>query len=38
MNLEIGKAEGPKLPCKLTVCFPDEGKSVIAGKFLLESK
>jgi hypothetical protein len=38
MKLEIGKAEGLKLPCKIYICFPDEGKSVIAGKFMLESK
>ena len=38
MKLEFGKGEGLKLPGKIYICFPDEAKSVIAGKFLLESK
>ncbi len=38
MKLELGTTEGLKLPCKIYICFPDESKSVIAGKFLLESK
>ena len=38
MKLEFGKGEGLKLPGKIYICFPDDAKSVIAGKFLLESK
>jgi serine protease Do len=38
MKLEFGKGEGLKLPVKIYICFPDEAKSVIAGKFMLESK
>ena len=38
LKLEFGKGEGLKLPGKIYICFPDEAKSVIAGKFLLESK
>ena len=38
MKLEFGKGEGLKLPGKIYICLPDEAKSVIAGKFLLESK
>ncbi len=38
MKLDFGKGQGLKLPGTIYICFPDEGKSVIAGKFLLESK
>jgi serine protease Do len=38
MKLEFGKGQGLKLPVTIYICFPDEAKSVIAGKFLLESK
>lgn len=38
LKLEFGKGEGLKLPVKVYICLPDEAKSVIAGKFLLESK
>ncbi len=38
MKLEFGKGEGLKLPGMIYICLPDEAKSVIAGKFLLESK
>ena len=38
MKLVFGKGEGLKLPGTIYICFPDEGKSVVAGKFLLESK
>ncbi len=38
MKLEFGKGEGLKLPVKIYICLPDEAKSVIAGKFMLESK
>jgi serine protease Do len=38
MKLEFGKGEGLKLPVKIYICFGDEAKSVIAGKFMLESK
>ena len=38
MKLEFGAKQGPKLPATIYICFPDEAKSVIAGKFMLESK
>ena len=38
MKLEFGKGQGLKLPVTIYICFPDEAKSVIAGKFMLESK
>jgi hypothetical protein len=38
MKLEFGKEQGHKLPVTIYICFPDEAKSVIAGKFMLESK
>jgi len=38
MKLVFGKGEGLKLPGTIYICFPDEGKSVVAGKFLVESK
>jgi hypothetical protein len=38
LKLEFGKGEGLKLPVKIYICFPDDAKSVIAGKFMLESK
>ena len=38
MKLQFGKGEGFKLPGVIYICLPDKAKSVIAGKFVLESK
>ena len=38
MKLEFGKTADSKLPGKIYICLPDDGKSVVAGTFELESK
>jgi hypothetical protein len=38
VKLEFGKAKDDKIPGKIYVCLPDEGKSVVAGTFTLNLK
>jgi hypothetical protein len=36
LKLEFGKEKDKKILAKIYICFPDEGKSVVAGAFTLE--
>jgi hypothetical protein len=38
MKLEFGKAQGDRVPARIYLCLPDEGKSFVAGTFTLELK
>jgi hypothetical protein len=38
MRLEFGKEKDGKVPGKVYICLPDEGKSFVAGTFILELK
>ncbi len=38
LKLEFDKAKDDKLPGKIYLCLPDEGKSVVAGTFTLNLK
>jgi len=38
MRLEFGKESDGKVPGKIYLCLPDEGKSFVAGTFQLELK
>ena len=38
LKLEFGKEKDGKIPAKIYICLPDDGKSVVAGTFTLEVK
>jgi hypothetical protein len=36
MKLEFGKAKDGMVPARIYVCLPDDGRSVVAGTFMLK--